>query len=291
MIESDRIPGAKSMYATVDDRQVHYLQAGDAGPPVVLLHGSGIDDAAMSWKRTIPALAQRHRVYALDWPGYGESDDPGDKPTAAYFTRVLAGFLDAVGLGRAALVGISMGGSAALGVAVEAPDRVTALALVDSYGLTDAVPGGAGTYLLANTPFAGTLGRQFLSGSTAGARSSLGMFVHDVDACTAEFVADVEKRLQEPDAFSSFMAFQRAEFRPNGVRTHYTDDLADLQVPTLLVHGAEDPLIPLSWTRNAAEAIPNAELAVIPECGHWPPRERPEAFLEALGPFLERTTR
>lgn len=318
MIEHGEVPGADSLYVDAGGRRLHYLRAGpdrdrvgtDAGrpgdadgiagatdgdadlaggaapPSVVLLHGSGIDDAALSWRHAIPALAANYRVYAPDLPGYGDSPDPDATPTAAYYTDVLRAFLDAVPVENPAIVGISMGGAAALGLAVAEPGRLRGLVLVDSYGLRDAVPGGTGAYLLANAPFAATLGRQLAGASPGGARAAIGPFVADPDALDPAFLEAVRERLADPGAGDAFVAFQRAEFRPGGVETHYAADLPELSVPTLFVHGEADPIVPLSWARTAAEAVPGADLAVIGDCGHWPPRECPEAFLDAVEPFL-----
>ncbi|GAA0674398.1 alpha/beta fold hydrolase [Natronoarchaeum mannanilyticum] len=307
MIRSERVPTANSRYVTVDDRRVHYLEAGvdmlrsgeeddedsersdaDDRPPIVLLHGSGIDDAALSWKHAIEYLAEERgrRVYALDWPGYGESDAPDGAMTTEYYVGVLSEFLDALALDRAALVGISMGGAAALGVALVRPDLVERLVLVDSYGLRDAVPGGVGSYLLANTPFANVFGRQFAGSSADATRMAVGEFVHDPAGLSDEFVAEVNERLGRSGAGDAFFAFMRDEFRPNGVRTDYSDRLGELSMPTLLLHGAQDSLVPPEWSEVAADAIPGARLELIDDCGHWVPRERPDRFNEILGEFL-----
>lgn len=292
MIASDRVPTANVREVTVDGTSIHYLESGTSAPtdepPVVLLHGSGIDDAALSWKHAIPFLVEGHRrrVFALDWPGYGESDQPSGATTTAYYVDVLGAFLDAVGVETATLVGISMGGSAALGYTLDRPERVERLVLVDSYGLRDSVPGGTGSYLLANTPFANLFGRQFAAASDASTRVAIGEFVHDADSLPDEFVADVRERLRTPGAGRAFFSFMREEFRPDGVVTDYSDRFDDLTVPTLLVHGREDPLVPAEWSRDAAAAIPNASLSILDECGHWPPRECPTAFNERLGSFV-----
>ena len=291
MIANDRVPAANSRNATVGGRRIHYLEAGvDNGrsrPPVVLLHGSGIDDAVLSWKHAIEFLAEDlgRRVYAPDWPGYGESDAPGET-TTEYYVGVLSGFLDALGIETAVLVGISMGGSAALGYTLASPDRVTGLVLVDSYGLRDAVPGGTGSYLLANTPFASLFGRQFAAATEAGTRLAIGEFVYDTANLDDEFVREANERLREPGAGTAFVSFMRAEFQPDGVRTDYSRRLSDIAVPTLLVHGADDPLVPVEWSEMAADSIPAATLAVIERCGHWPPRERPDEFHDVLAEFL-----
>lgn len=287
MIANDRVPDADSRYVTVDGTRLHYLQAGRSGPPVVLLHGGGVDDATLSWKYAIPDLAEDHRVYALDWPSYGESEPLDGRPSIARYVDVLDGFLDAAGVPRpVTLVGISMGGGAALGYAVASPDDVDRLVLVDSYGLGDVIPGGTGSYHLANAPFARTMaGNTFVT--RAMARTALSLFVHE-SAVTDEFVDEVHLRLKRPNVGPAFVAFQRAEFSRGGVATDYSDVLADLDVPTLLVHGADDPLLPADLSRRAAERLPNAELEVVENCGHWPPRERPATFNRRLLDFLEK---
>lgn len=287
MTTKNHIPAANSEYLETEERTIHYLQAGQEGPPVVLLHGSGIDDAGLSWRPTIPALAESHRVFAPDWPGHGQSDDPDEPPSGSYYESVLESFLDKLGLEAVTLVGISMGGGAALGHALDYPERVRSLVLIDSYGLRNTIPGGIGTYFLANTPFAGMLGRQWASASKSTARASLGQFVHDTSAVSEEFVTEVRQRLKQPGAGDTFMAFQRNEFGPRGVQTHYADELDELAPATLLVHGREDPLIPVSWSVDAAESIPEANLQVLDRCGHWPTRERPDAFIDRLQSFLD----
>lgn len=286
MIESDRVPGAQSLYVDAGGRRLHYLRAGDGGPPVVLVHGSGIDDAGLSWRHAIPALAESFDVYALDLPGYGDSPDPEEPPTAAYYADVLADFADALSLDRPGLVGISMGGAAALGVAVRSPERVGGLVLVSSYGLRDAIPGGTGAYLLANAPFAATLGRHVAGSSRAGARATIAPFVEDADALEPAFLTGVRDRLSTPGAGDAFVAFQRSEFNRDGVETHYEAELPALSPPTLFVHGAEDELVPVEWATRAAEQVPDADLVLLEDCGHIPPRECPAAFHDAIEPFL-----
>jgi pimeloyl-ACP methyl ester carboxylesterase len=289
MIRNEHVPAADSLFATVDGRRLHYLRAGDSGPPLVFLHGGGVDDATVSWKHAVPYFAENHRLYALDWPGYGESDDAGVTPTTEFYAETLAAFMDAADLDSGSLVGISMGGAAALTLAVRAPSRVDRLALVDSYGLNDAVPGGLASYFMANTPFANALGRFAFGANRTAARTALRNVVYDADAVDEEFVDDVRDRIRRPDSGEDFVAYLRHEFSPDGVRTSHENSLESVRLPTLVAHGREDPLLPVEWSEDAALSLPNGELAVFEECGHWPPRERPTEFNETLADFLART--
>ncbi|MFC4988508.1 alpha/beta fold hydrolase [Saliphagus infecundisoli] len=280
-------PGVGSGTTTIDGARLAYRRAGTEGPPVVLLHGGGIDDAELSWRHAIDDLAADHRVYAPDWPGYGDSPDREEHSTVAY-ARLLEGFLERVVPDEpVALAGISMGGAAALGYALENPGRVDRLVLVGSYGLGPRVPAGSLWKSLAHVPGANAAGWAALGTSRAAARMGLGNVVADPGGLPPEFVESVVSRAREPGAGRAFEAFVRAELRPDGsVGTDYTDRLGDLRVPTLLVHGRADPLFPVAWSERAAERIPDARLETL-DCGHWVPRERPDEFVGILRTFLE----
>lgn len=267
--------------AVVDGVRLAYRRAGTEGPPVVLCHGAGVDDSEVSYGDVIPSLATDHRVYALDWPDYGESGPVAEHSTATY-ADLLAGFLADRDLDSPTVVGLSMGGAAALSVALDAPERVGRLVLAASYGLGGRVPAGSLWYWLAHTPGANTAGWNLLSTSDAAVRSYLSTIVADVDALPASFVAAVRERAGRPGAGEAFAQFQRNEVRPDGrVRTDLTDRLGDLTVPTRLVHGRADPVFPVEWSRRASERIPEATLSEL-DCGHWIPRERPAAFEAAV---------
>ncbi|WIV67954.1 alpha/beta fold hydrolase [Natrialbaceae archaeon AArc-T1-2] len=276
---------------TVDGRRIAYQRAGTDGPPVVLLHGGGVDDSRLSWRHTIDAVAEEYRVYAPDWPGYGDSEDGITHTTEAY-VDVLAGFLEAVGLERATLAGISMGGAAALGYALERPERVDRLALVDSYGLGREIPAGPFWKTAAYVPGSNAMAWSAIGTSKQATRLGLGNVVANPHNLSDEFVEAVRSRASRPGAGTAFEAFQRNELGPDGTAaTSYLEDLEFLSVPTLLVHGAEDPLFPVRWSKRAAAKIPEADLEILDDCGHWTPRERPERFNEILRGFLERESR
>ncbi|WP_255167028.1 alpha/beta fold hydrolase [Natrononativus amylolyticus] len=271
---------------TIDGCRIAYRRAGTGGPPVVLLHGGGIDDATLSWYHAIDALADEHRVYAPDWPGYGDSEDALPHSIASYVS-VLESFLDGVGHERASLVGLSMGGAAALGLALEDPSRVERLGLVGSYGLGARLSAGSFWRALASVPGANAVGWAALGTSTAATRFGLASVVADASNLDDEFVSAVRSRAGRPGAGRAFEAFQRHELAADGTtRTDFSGELESLAAPTLLVHGGVDPLFPVAWSRRAAAAIPDARLEVLEDCGHWVPRERPQRFNEILRTFL-----
>ena len=268
--------------ATVGDCRIAYRRAGTSGPPVVLCHGAGIDDATVSWRHAIDALAEDYRVYAIDWPEYGRSTGSVTHTIETY-VDVLDGFLETLPYERVSLAGISMGGGAALGYALERPDRVERLALVDSYGLGGRLSNALPWKLLSQVPGMTELGKIAAGATTDSVRLVLDSLVADSSALSDGFVDDARKKLMEPGSIQAFTEFQSNELSFDGrVATNFVDDLESLSVPTLLIHGEKDPLVPLEWSVRAADRIPNAELDVIENCGHWAPRERPERFNESL---------
>jgi pimeloyl-ACP methyl ester carboxylesterase len=270
----------------VDGHHVAYRRAGTEGEPVILLHGAGVDDAALSWAHVLPELGRSHRVFALDWPGYGDSENIGEHTVDAY-RDVLTGFLDALDLERVALGGISMGGGVALAFALDAPERVQRLALVSSYGLGSRIPAGSLWYALANVPGANRAGYAAMGSSMTAARVGLDGIVYDASALDESFVAGFRERARKSGAGSAFAAFQRAEIGADGsAATNYAAELADIDVPTLFVHGRHDPLFPVEWARRGAELVADARLVELDACGHWPTHEHPERVTAELVDFF-----
>lgn len=278
--------GVRSESLTVDGHRLHYLRAGDAGPPVVLLHGGIIDAAHLSWGAVIEPLSADFRVIAPDFLGYGESDIPDVEYTTAFHVETLECVLDALGLERVTLVGISLGGGVGLGFALAAPDRVDRLVLVDSYGLGTQLPNGIVSYVLAHLPVFNRLSIALLRRSRRLARASLGAIVYDTDCITDDIVDAFYAHLQRPGVGTAFRRWRKHEITRSGYRTVYVDRFEAVTPPTLVLHGAEDDLFPVEWSERAATCIPDAELRVVEECGHWLPREKPDTCIHAITAFL-----
>jgi pimeloyl-ACP methyl ester carboxylesterase len=263
-----------------NETTVRYLEAGE-GPPVVLVHGVGLDAAAISWKHAIPDLADDHRVLALDLPGHGESEKPRIRYTTEYYIDVLSSFVERLGLDSIRLAGISMGGAVALGYALD--NDVEQLALVDSYGLgTDALWRPMASVAL-RIPVVDSMLWRAMGTNTGTVRDALRGYM---SRASEEFVDEIHDALQDPGSGRALRSWQRSEFGAFGFRTCYLDALEELSVPTLLVHGDDDTLLPSAWSERAAERLTDSELHVFEDCGHWPPRERPGEFNRILSSFL-----
>ncbi|MDO5534719.1 MAG: alpha/beta hydrolase [Propionibacteriaceae bacterium] len=263
------------------------------GPPVVLLHGGGVDNAWLSWGRLGASLAEAgHRVYAPDHPGYGDSPLPPWQHTQERLVAYVGEVLDALGLDEVVLGGLSLGGGLTLGHALEHPDRVRRLMLFGSYGLADhqmdgpaAKVGNALSWALVRT---GAMERIMRGAGTN--RRLMRMSLRDIVRNPAEFTPElfdaVLAETTRPDAFTAFGQWQRDQILPGRLRTNYAPRLGEIHQPTLIVHGTHDSGVPVARAREAAAALPDATLLVVDGAGHWVQRDRPDIVEPVVLDFL-----
>ncbi|QIN84665.1 alpha/beta fold hydrolase [Rubrobacter tropicus] len=260
-----------------------YFAAG-AGPPLVLLHGDG--ESAFDWSWTLPALARSRRVYAPDLPGSGENAKPAADYSPAFLERFAASFLDAVGVGRAAVVGSSLGGLVALRLALSEPSRVGSLVLVASSGLGRAVNLGLSSLIIPGygdlaTGWAGTK-----AGAAQRARSRARLLFARPGRAPKAWISEQYRLARMPGFLAAQLAALRAELDPLGQREVLLDELPRLTMPTLLVWGERDRILPVSQARAALARLPEGSIEIIPDCGHLPQVEWPDRFVRALDGFL-----
>jgi pimeloyl-ACP methyl ester carboxylesterase len=266
---------------------VGYQLAGE-GPVVGLIHG--ITSTSECWRRVIPRLAERHTVIAPDLLGHGGSAKPqGDYSLGAYASgiRDLMGLL---GFESGTVVGHSLGGGIALQFAYQFPEYTERLVLISSGGLgrevhpllrAASLPGAELVLPLlardwsvrAGEAVSGALGRLGLR-----AGSDLGEFARGYAS------------LADPGAREAFLHTVRAVIGPAGQRVSALDRLYLAEdLPTLIVWGSEDPIIPAEHGRAAHELIPGSRLVEIEGAGHWPQLDEPERLVEAIAGFVDET--
>jgi pimeloyl-ACP methyl ester carboxylesterase len=248
--------------------EIAYQRAGH-GPPLVLVHAAGFDGRMR--QPELEALADEFTVVAWDEPGAGRTGDLPPGFGLADYAHCLAALIEALGLGSVHLAGLSWGGTVVQELYRHHPDRVATLILAGSY---------AG--------WKGSLPAEEVRGRVAGVQTMLqaeergdlpGMFAA---APPREFALLLDEmaaaaRSATLSAQSSIMA-----------ETDQRDLLPHIAVPTLLIWGAADARSPLTVARQFADAIPNAELKVIPDAGHIANLEQPAAFNDAVRDFCRR---
>jgi pimeloyl-ACP methyl ester carboxylesterase len=276
-------------WAKVGNLRIHYFASGERrNAPVLLLHGGGYDSASLSYKQSIGPISEHHQVFAPDWPGYGESDKPKMEYSTEYYVDILGRFIDALGLEKTSLVGISMGGAISLGFSLRSPQRVEKLVLVDSHGLGGEVPRRAMSYALVRVPLLNKMVWAALSRSPRMVRRSLQTVFYDPRAVTEDLVDEIYQLAKKPGVGQAWRSWQRNEIGWEGFHTNFVERLHTLEVPTLILHGADDKYVPVSWARRAHKLIKDSELHVFPQCGHWLTREKPGEFNRAVLEFLAR---
>ncbi|PSP74272.1 alpha/beta hydrolase [Halobacteriales archaeon QS_3_64_16] len=274
--------------AVVDGHRLHYLTAGEAEPgrTILFLHGGIIDAAHLSWGAAIDTLAENHRVIGLDMLGYGASAIPDIEYTTVLHVDTVEEFLDAIGVDRPTVLGTSLGGGVALGLALQAPEKIDGLVLADSFGLGRELPNGDLSYALARLPVLNKLSITLLRRNKGLARASLGGIVEDPSSIPDALVDDFYTQLQRPGVGRAFRRWRANEVTRAGYRTVYVDRLEEIDHPTLVLHGGEDDLFPPRWAKRAADRLPNADLRIFEDCGHWLPREKPAECNDAIAAFL-----
>ncbi len=279
-------------FVDLPSARVSYLDFRPDDPPagtVVLLHGGGTDNASLSWGAVGPRLAAvGFRVVAPDHPGCGASPLPDWRVTQQRLVAYVGEFVDALGLDRYGIGGLSLGGGLTIGHVLARPQRVAGAVLLDSYGLMPRLHGGR--HLLAwamQRTGVLDLATRAMATNSAALAWSLKSLIRDPAQRTPELVAEIVAAARRP-GFTAFEQWQRNEMLWNRLRTDYTNRLADIARPVLIVHGDRDVGVPVARARAAAALIPHAELKVIAGAGHWVQRDQPEAVIAVMTDFLRR---
>lgn len=274
------------------DGTIGYRILGTWGPPVVLLHGGGIDNGDWTWRWLAPELAVDHRVYVLDqpkhgrsWPWHARADQRGQED-------MLGGMLDHWQLESATVVGLSLGAATALGYALRRPERIQRLVLTSSGGVQDRVRSHEFAWLSLRSPFSRLISRSMTPESIRRWVRTKVAFADYVPATDIEALADIaaeELLTKRRHGGHIFCDWNRYETGPRHHRANFSDRVSELTQPVLFVHGRDDSAVPLRYPRAAAAAIPQGQLVVIEDAGHFVPVERPREYVAAVRKFLAET--
>ncbi len=268
--------------------QVAYRTAGEAGPVLLLVHGmAGSSD---TWLRCIDDLSRNHRVVAPDLVGHGVSDKPRGDYSLGAQASTLRDLLAALGHDRATVVGQSLGGGIAMQFAYQYPERVERLVLVSAGGLGDDV-----AFVLRALTAPGVdlvLPVAFQSVVRTGVETVTGWFGHlglRPSPATVEVWRSYTS-LIDGATRRAFLHTLRSVVDVRGQRVSAADRLhLAAHIPTLIIWGDADPIIPVSHAHTAADLMPGSELVIMEDVGHYPHCERPRRFAELVSDFVSRT--
>ncbi|MBI3978509.1 MAG: alpha/beta fold hydrolase [Chloroflexi bacterium] len=254
--------------------RLHYVEAG-SGPAVVCIHGLGLNTGV--WRHLMPELSRRYRAIAYDLRGMGKSEAPGRRGvtnTAEIHADDLAGFLDALGIQQAAIVAHAFGAFGAMVFAAARPERISALAVVNTSAQMGEPGSSQGLYRAATAELDGMaplldvgMARWFVER------------VHREQPEVIRFYREMLGSTPPMGYAASARALPKLDLRPL---------LGQVRCPTLVVAGEQDWSTPPSHHEVIARAIPGAQFVVVQSASHTVPEEQPEEFNRLTIGFLDR---
>jgi 2-hydroxymuconate-semialdehyde hydrolase len=256
--------------------QDHGPKNGSTGTPVLLLHGSGPGVSAWAnWRLTIGDLSPHFRLLAPDLAGFGYTErHPGTVYTRDLWLKQIVDFLDAVGVRKVHVIGNSFGGSMALALAIAYPERVDRIVLMGSVGV----------------PFELTPGLEAVWGyepSFENMQAIMRVFAYNqalVGDQLAQLRYEASSRPGVHESYSSMFPAPRQRWVE--AMSHSEESIRAIKHPTLLVHGRDDKVIPLSTSLTMVQWIDDSQLHIFGRCGHWTQIEHAAAFAELVKQFL-----
>jgi pimeloyl-ACP methyl ester carboxylesterase len=270
---------AASRFLEVNGVRVHYQERG-TGEALVLIHGN--NSSAYSWADVFDELAKEFRVVAIDLKGFGFTSKPEGDYRIETQAALVNGLLDQLGIERATLCGSSMGGGVALAAAINYPQRVASLILVDSSAFTDVRSTAALAPAYVRWPYIGGAVTALALTSDSLVRDGLRKSFYDESKVTSARVEAYYRPLQTRDG-------QRAArfVREQRDYTRIENSLDKIRQPALIIWGAQDRLILLEDGQRLHAKLANSQLVVFENCGHLPQEEMPERFVREVASFMK----
>ena len=268
-------------FAEIEGVRLHWAEVGKdtSAPPVVLLHG--LNNSNLSWSQVAPRLAADRRVLMPDLPGHGQSGRPDVGYELDWYARVVARWMEVVGLPEADLVGHSFGGGVAQMLLLECPERIRRLVLVAAGGLGKDV---SFWLRLASLPaVVEYLGQPFMG---LGTRLALRAAHEGVTQADIEALSRFNSL---PGTARAFARSVRDVIDWRGQRRSFLQRANEVEKlpPVLLLWGDQDALIPVEQGRAFASVVDGARFTTFEGCGHFLHNERPDAFAHAVREFLD----
>jgi pimeloyl-ACP methyl ester carboxylesterase len=267
-----------SRFAEIDGVRIHYQEKG-AGTPLILIHG--FTSSVYSWKVVFEPLSKNFRVIAVDLKGFGFSGKPEGDYSRRAQAMLVTHLLDYLKIEKAWLCGNSMGGEVSLNFALQNPQRVAGLILIDSGGVDVAGSGSlAPSYLLI--PGIGRVLTALALRSDKLVREGLEKSFYDRAKITDDRVVAYYRPLQTRGGqLAALRARTQADLFP------VEPELGKISARTLITWGAEDALIPLAAGRKMNSLIKDSKLLVLEKCGHLPQEEMPDRVVEEITRFIK----
>ena len=270
---------------SIHGHQVAYRMGGQ-GPAVLLIHGMA--GSASTWQDVMPALAEQATVIAPDLPGHGESEKFRGDYSLGNYASGLRDLLTKLGHGRATILGQSLGGGVAMQFAYQYPERCERLVLVSSGGLGQEVHAGLRALALPGAQYVLALG---CSAPVRTAGTMLGGLFQRLGFHPKPAVQEIWRSFEslgDAETREAFVHTLRSVVDVAGQRVDARDRLyLAAAMPTLLIWGDHDRIIPVDHAYRAHDAMPGSRLEIFEGAGHYPHRDDPQRFVRVLRDFIQ----
>ncbi|MBQ0724001.1 MAG: alpha/beta fold hydrolase [Cycloclasticus sp.] len=272
---------SKNIHIKNLDLNLHYNEAGHGKETVIMLHGGGPGAAGWSnFSRNIEVFSKNYRTILLDCPGFNKSDALiTDLPRDVLNAQATKGLMDELGIEKAHLIGNSMGGATALSFALEFPERLNKMVLMGA--------GGGGQSMFSPMPLEGIklLVALYQKPSLEALKKMIEVFVYDASMMSDELIEErFENMMRKPEHLENFI---KSYVRSGVIVTDFTPRLQEVQAETLVIWGRDDRFCPLDHGLKFLWGIPNADLHIFSQCGHWAQWEHAEKFNALTLEFLK----
>ncbi|MEO9308000.1 Alpha/beta hydrolase [Nitrosotalea sinensis] len=259
----------KEKFVEVNRFNIRYLEDGNSDRTIVLLHGLG--GYAERWNNLFPFLSKKYRVIAPDLIGYGQSDKPSVDYTPEFFTKFVFNFMNAVGIKKTFLIGTSLGGQIVIECAASQNDIIEKIILISPAGI-----------MRKSTPTLDAYTMAALYPNKDSVKNAYQMMVGPGKQISETSVERFVNNMSRPNAKMVFLSTLLG--LKNAPDIH--DKLASITIPTLVIWGRDDKLIPFEYSQQFVSTIPNCEFVAMDGCGHSPYVEDPEELAKIITKFL-----
>lgn len=256
-------------FVTINRNKIRYLEDGDSDRNLILLHGLG--GYAERWSNVMPFLSKKFRLFALDMIGYGQSDKPTADYTPEFFAKYVFEFMEHLGIKKTSMVGTSLGGQIVIECASTQSPTIDKITLISPAGI-----------MRKSTPVLDAYTMAALYPTKEAVMNAYKMMVGP-DKQVSEI--SVERFLHNMSRPNAKMVFLSTLLGLKNAPDIY-DKLEKISVPTLLIWGKEDKLIPFEYSKEFLSSIKNCEFIPMEGCGHSPYVEDPEKLSELVLEFL-----
>ncbi|QUC65202.1 alpha/beta hydrolase [Nitrosopumilus sp. K4] len=256
-------------FIKVDGNKIRYLESGNSKETLVLIHGLGA--SAERWDQVIPMFSKNYRVIVPDLIGFGYSDKPLVDYTPEFFSDFLGKFFDTIGIEMASLIGSSLGGQITAEYASAHPEHLEKLILVSPAGVMKQSTPALDAYIMAA-----------LYPNEQSAKNAFEMMEGSGEEVDQKIVTGFLERMQLPNAKLAFMStilgLKNAEV--------ITKKLTSIEIPTLIIWGSDDPVIPITNADEFVSSIKDCRFYRMDRCGHTPYVQDPVHFSSIVLDFL-----